>query len=354
MLKARECVAAMRAYESPVINPECRLRLDLNESTTGCSPRVAAKFSRMDAKSIALYPAREPGEKLVANFLGLRPEQVLLTNGADEGIDLLCRAFLEPDDEMVIVTPAFSMYEIFARATGAKVVRVPAADDFSFPVEAMLQAIGPRTRMVVITNPNNPTGALAQRADIMKLLQAAPEAAVLVDEAYFDFCGETVMDQIGEINNLFIARTFSKAYGLAGLRLGILAGAADHISAVRRLCSPFNVNAFAMECLAEALADRDFVAAYTAQVRTGREWLRTQMEWLGFHCWPSHANFLLVRFGEQREAILAELRTRGISLRNRPDCAGCVRITIGTPDEMAYLVSELKLVLNKTSAKVGQ
>jgi histidinol-phosphate aminotransferase len=354
MLKARECVSAMRAYESPVNTPECRLRLDLNESTTGCSPRVAAKFRSMDAKSIALYPAREPGEKLVANFLGLGAEQVMLTNGADEGIDLLCRAFLEPDDEMVIVTPAFSMYEIFAQATGAKVVRVPAADDFAFPVEGMLNAIGPRTRMLVITSPNNPTGALAQRADMMKLLRAAPEAAVLVDEAYFDFCGETVMDQIGKINNLFIVRTFSKAYGLAGLRLGVLAGAGEHISVIRRLCSPFNVNAFAMDCLAEALADRDFVAAYTAQVRMSREWLRAQMESLGFQCWPSHANFLLVRFGEQREAILAELRARGISLRNRPDCAGCVRITIGTQDEMEYLTSEMKQVLNKTSARMGQ
>ncbi|SRR6266481_35450 len=354
MLKARECVVAMRAYESLVTNPECRLRLDLNESAIGCSPRVAAKFSRMDAKSIALYPAREPGEKLAADFLGLDAEQVLLTNGADEGIDLLCRAFLEPDDEMVIVTPAFSMYEIFAQATVAKLVRVPAAEDFAFPVDRMLQAIGPRTRMLMITNPNNPTGTLAQRDDIMKLLRAAPEAAVLVDEAYFDFCGETVMDQIGKINNLFIVRTFSKAYGLAGLRLGVLAGAAEHISVVRRLCSPFNVNAFAMDCLAEALADGDFVAAYTGQVRMSREWLRAQMESLGFQCWPSHANFLLVRFGEQREAILAELRARGISLRNRPDCAGCVRITIGTQDEMEYLISEMKQVLNKTSARMGQ
>jgi len=349
MLKARKCVREMREYHSPVSNP-ADLRLDMNESTTGCSPRVLAKLNSMDAATLALYPPREPGENAVAAFLGRKPSEVLLTNGADEGIDLLCRAYLDPGDEVVIMVPAFAMYEVFAQVPDAKVVRVPAGPEFSFPVQKMIDAITERTRVVVITNPNNPTGIAVSRASIMKVLEAAPNAALLLDEAYFEFYGQTLMDQIGAIPNLFIVRTFSKAYGLAGLRLGVLAGAEEHISVLRRMCSPFNVNAFATECVAEALADRKFVADYVEQVRTSREWLRQQLESLGFKCWPSQANFVLCRFGDSERAILTALLARGIALRDRPDCPGCVRISIGTQTEMERVVSTLKQVLSKIPA----
>jgi histidinol-phosphate aminotransferase len=282
---------------------------------------------------------------MIAAFLGIKPSEVLLTNGADEAIDLLCRAYLEAEDEIIVIVPAFNMYEIFAQSSGATVVRVPAGPDFSFPVERILAAINPRTRMVVVTNPNNPTGTVAQRDDICRVVKAAPDAAVLVDEAYFDFYGETMMDQIGKAPNLFVARTFSKAYGLAGMRLGVLAGSAEHISVIRRMTSPFNVNVFALECLAEALGDRQFVAGYVKQVRATRGWLERELELLGFHCWPSQANFVLVNFGNLRPAILSAMTTEGIALRDRPDIPGCVRISIGTQAEMERVLAVLKRML---------
>lgn len=337
----------MREYHSPLSSPTTDLRLDMNESTTGCSPRVLAKLNSMSAKTLALYPRREPGEKLVADFLGVAAEQVLLTNGADEGIDLLCRAYLAPGSEIIVVTPAFAMYEVFAQTEDAKVVRVPAGPEFSFPTQNVLNAITPQTRIIVICNPNNPTGLPIARPSIMQVIQAAPDAAILLDEAYFDFYGQTLIDQIGKLPNLFIARTFSKAYGLAGLRLGVMAGDKEQISVLRRMVSPFNVNAFAMECLAEALADREFVNAYVAQVRAGREWLQKQLEQLHFKCWPSQTNFVLCRFGELKRAILEALRARGIALRDRPDCEGCARITVGKQHEMERLITELKQVLAK-------
>ncbi len=345
MLRVRKCVQQVQEYRPVVTSNDARLRLDLNESTTGCSPRLLAKLNSMDARTLALYPDRDAGEKLVANFLGLDPGHVLLTNGADEGIDVLCRAFLEPGDEMIQVLPAFSMYEIFAQSAGAKVVSVPADEDFAFPRRGILQAINRQTRLIVITNPNNPTGVVAPRADILNVLEAAPQAAVLVDEAYFEFCGQTVMDQIGEIANLFVIRTFSKAYGLAGLRLGILAGAEEHMEHLRKICCPFNVNAFALGCLTVALSDQDFVSQYVRQTCATREWLTRELEQLGFKCWPSHGNFVLSRFGERKQAILGALRARGIELRDRSDCEGCVRLTIGTQQEMELVVSELKLAL---------
>ncbi|MGC2697762.1 MAG: histidinol-phosphate transaminase [Candidatus Angelobacter sp.] len=346
MLKARRCVREMREYHSPLSSPATDLRLDMNESTTGCSPRVLAKLRSIDARTLALYPRREPGEKLVADFLCLAADQLLLTNGADEGIDLLCRAYLDPGSEIVITTPAFAMYEVFAQIEDAKVVRVPTGPEFSFPLQRVLDAISPETRILVICNPNNPTGLAVHRTSIIKIIEAAPHAAILLDEAYFDFYGETLMDQIGKLPNLFIARTFSKAYGLAGLRLGVLAGDKKQMSVLRRMATPFNVNAFAVECLAEALADREFVEAYIAQVRTGRVWLQEQLEFLNFKCWPSQTNFILCRFGEAKKAILEALRERGIALRDRPDCEGCVRITIGKQQEMERLVTELTQVLS--------
>jgi histidinol-phosphate aminotransferase len=156
-----------------------------------------------------------------------------------------------------------------------------------------------------------------------------------------------MLDQIGKLPNLFIARTFSKAYGLAGLRLGVIVGDQEQMSVLRRMATPFNVNAFAIECLAEALADRQFVADYVAQVIDSREWLRKELEQLGFKCWPSHGNFILCRFGLEKKAILDALRARGISLRDRPDCEGCVRITIGKQQEMERLIAEIKQVVSQ-------
>ena len=350
MLKARKCVREMREYHSPLSSTAINLRLDMNESTTGCSPRVLAKLHSMDAKALALYPRRESGEKLVADSLGIPPAQVLLTNGADEGIDLLCRAYLEPENEIVVVVPTFTMYEVFAQMENAKVVRVPTGPEFSFPTQRVIDSLSGNTRLIVICNPNNPTGTAVARSSIMKVIESAPDAAVLLDEAYFDFSGQTMMEQIGKLPNLFIARTFSKAYGLAGMRLGILAGDQEQMSVLRRMASPFNVNAFAIECLAEALADRQFVAAYVSQVQTSREWLHRELEQLGFKCWPSQANFILCRFGEEKKAMLEALRARGIALRDRPDCEGCVRISIGTQQEMERLLNELKQVLYQLPA----
>lgn len=351
MLKARQCVREMREYHSPLSSPAIDLRLDMNESTTGCSPRVLAKLNSMDARTLALYPRRESGEKLVAESLSVAPAQLLLTNGADEAIDLLCRAYLEPGNEIVIVVPTFTMYEVFAQMENAKVVRVPTRPEFSFPTQRVLDALNVNTRVVVICNPNNPTGVAIDRPSILKVIAAAPDAAVLLDEAYFDFYGQTMMDQIGKLPNLFIARTFSKAYGLAGMRLGAIAGDQEQMSVLRRMASPFNVNAFAMECLEEALADRQWVADYVAQVKVSREWLHRELEQLNFKCWPSQANFILCRIGEDKKAILQALRGRGIALRDRPDCEGCVRISIGTQKEMERVIAELKQALSQLSPK---
>jgi histidinol-phosphate aminotransferase len=346
MLEARAAVKSSRAYRPPLAGRQ-GLRLDFNESTAGCSPRVLARLHLLDAEALARYPEREPVESEAAGFLGLDAAQVLLTNGVDEAIHLLCSTYLEPGDEAIIVVPTFAMYAIFAQAEGARLVQVLAGENFAFPLEGVLSRISSRTRLIAVANPNNPTGAAAACEVLLRIAGAAPHAALLVDEAYFEFHGKTILDHTPWPRNLFVARTFSKAYGLAGLRIGILAGVAEQMAMVRRIASPYNVNAVALAVLPEALQDQQYVERYVAEVQRGRCLLEQELGALGLQYWPSRANFVLVRVGPTHAEFIQALRARGILVRDRhtdPGCEGCVRLTVGSAEHTRTLIGALREV----------
>ena len=349
MLEAREAIKNLRAYHPPLAGRQ-GLRLDFNESTVGCSPRVLARLRSLDAELLARYPEREPVEAEVARFLELEPAQVLLTNGVDEAIHLLCSTYLESGDEAIIVVPTFAMYSIFAGIEGARAVEIRAEDNFAFPLNDLLSRLNQRTRLIAVANPNNPTGAAVPGDVLLQIAQAAPQAAVLVDEAYFEFHGKTVVDHAGNAPNLFVARTFSKAYGLAGLRIGILAGDTQQMTMVRRVASPYNVNAAALAVLPEAIADREFVQLYAADVRENRAVLEQELGQIGLQYWPSRANFVLVRIGEKHAEFVQALRQRGILVRDRhsdPGCEGCVRLTVGYGEHTRVLITAIRDVIDK-------
>jgi histidinol-phosphate aminotransferase len=347
MLEVRAAVKNLHAYRPPLAGRQ-GLRLDFNESTIGCSPRVLTRLRSLDAETLARYPEREPVEGPVADFLGLDAAEVLLTNGVDEAIHLLCSTYLEPGDEAIIVVPTFAMYAIFALAEGARVVHVLAGENFAFPLEEVLSQISARTRLIAVANPNNPTGAAAVCEILLQVAQAAPHAALLVDEAYFEFHGETILNSANRPANLFVARTFSKAYGLAGLRIGILAGDSGQMSMVRRAASPYNVNAVALAVLPEALRDQEYIKTYVAEVKQGRGILEQELRTLDLHYWPSRANFVLVRVGARHTEFVQALRARGILVRDRnsdPGCEGCVRLTVGSNEHTRTLISALREVV---------
>lgn len=343
MLTPRIAVQTMKEYHPPLGGRQ-GLRLDFNENSSGCSPRVLARLKQVDSELLNKYPEREPVERVAAEFLSLSPEQVLLTNGVDEAIHLVCETYLEPGDDAIIVVPTFSMYEIYVQATGTTPVTIQAGEDFAFPTERVLAAINAKTKLIAIANPNNPTGAVVSGTDLLRIVEAAPNAAILLDEAYVDFYGNSLIAEVGVRKNLFVARTFSKAYGLAGLRVGVLCADALQMKMVRRVASPYNVNAVALACLTEALADREYVTDYVAQVRRGRARLENAFRNYGLPFWPSEANFVLARFGEFRVPFVAEMRRRGILVRDRhsdPGCDGCVRITLGTDAQTDRLLREM-------------
>jgi histidinol-phosphate aminotransferase len=350
MLEARNAVRRLKQYQPP-LGDRSGLRLDFNENTGGCSPRVLKRLRQIQPDQLACYPEREPVEREVAAFLGLQPEQLLLTNGVDEAIQLVCQAYLEPQDDALIVVPTFAMYQICMAATGATVISIPAEENFAFPTsKVMAYTTSPKTRLIAIANPNNPTGAVASAEDLLLIARSAPQAAVLVDEAYFEFYGESLLEYAGQVQNLFIARTFSKAYGMASLRVGVLAGAAEQIQSLRKACSPYNVNGIALACLPTALADQEYVRRYVEEVTWSRNCLEEEFRTLGIPFWPSQANFVLGRIGPSHAEFVRDLRARGILVRDRSSdygCDGCVRITAGWKKHTQRLLSALHEALNE-------
>ena len=352
----RARVQAMKEYHPPLGNRDA-MRLDFNENTISCSPKVKEVLGRISAGALTRYPEREPVERIVAKHLKVGAEQLVLTNGVDEAIHVLFETFLDDGDELLLPVPTYTMYEVYASATDARAVTVQAAEDLQFPFERLLSAITPRTKIIAIANPNSPSGSVATRQQIVEIAQRAPDAVVLVDEAYFHFFGETVMDLVGSVPNLMVARTFSKAYGLAGLRLGVLAGPVELMKWVRRVLSPYSVNSLALACLPAALEDTAYLEWYVGEVLAARTEFESALDELGVRRWPSRANFVLVEIGAKHKEFVRLMSAGGVLVRDRssdPGCDGYVRITIGTREQMREAVSVLKKTMMEIRSEVSK
>ena len=343
----RARVQAMKEYHPPL---GCRdaLRLDFNENTLACSPKVRAVLGDISAGSLTRYPEREPVEAVVAAHLGLAAAQVALTNGVDEAIHVLFETFLDHGDELLLPVPTYTMYEVYSSMTAAHVVPVQAADDLQFPYERLLAAITPQTRVIAIANPNSPSGTVATRTQLVEIASRAPQAVVLVDEAYFHFHGETVIDLVGVVPNLIVARTFSKAYGLAGLRIGLLAGPVELMRWIKRVLSPYSVNSLALACLPPALEDTAYLDWYVGEVLAARAEFEIALDAEGVRRWPSRANFVLTEIGPRHAEFVRLMSAAGVLVRDRssdPGCDGRVRITIGTREQMRQAAAALHQAL---------
>ncbi len=350
-VKPRAAVIAMPEYHPPLAE-RTALRLDFNENTFAPSPRVMEVLRTITAEEMTKYPEREGVERVVAEHFGLQADEVVLTNGVDEAIHLLCAAFLDEGDEALISTPTFFMYDVSVQMMTSRLTRVQADETLEFPFERFLAAITERTKVIMVASPNNPTGAIVSRKQLLAICEAAPQAVVMVDEAYFHFHGETMIHDVPSVPNLVIARTFSKAYGLANLRIGMLAGDAALLRYVRKVSSPYNVNGVALACLPVALGDEAYLGWYVDQVKVGRERMMAGLRELGVGFWESAANFVLMNIGVKHKALCDAMRAKGVLLRDRsadPGCDGFVRITIGVEEHVTRGLRALK----KSLAEIG-
>ncbi|MDQ2835586.1 MAG: histidinol-phosphate transaminase [Acidobacteriota bacterium] len=352
-VQPRKAVLAMPEYHPPLAGRDA-LRLDFNENTFAPSPRVMERLKSVTAEDLTKYPEREPVERMVAQHFGLAADQILLTNGVDEAIHLMCAAFLDEQDEALICTPTFFMYDVNIQMMTPHLRKVQADATLEFPFDRFMAAITEKTKLMFVASPNNPTGAVVSREHLLAIAAAAPQAVLMVDEAYFHFHGETTLQDIATVPNLIVARTFSKVYGLANLRIGMLAGNAALLKYVRKVCSPYNVNGVALDCLPLAVADEEYLAWYVEQVRVGRERMMAGLRELGVPFFPSAANFVLMNIGAQHKELVAAMRRHGVLLRDRstdPGCDGFVRITIGLEEHVTRGLAAVKDCLQEIGWK---
>ena len=324
------------------------LRLHLNENTGGCSARVVEAIGRLTPADIAAYPAYTDAVLACARLFDVDPEWVLLTNGLDEGILMAAIGHISRqrihDAENIIPLPAFDPYPNSTAAAGATAVRVRPASGLAFPTDGVIEAVTPRTRMIFLNTPNNPTGQLIALEDLRRIAAAAPHAVVFVDEAYIEFGGRSVLPELPALQNVLVGRTFSKAYGLAGMRIGAVIGQPAALDPVRAVTLPFNINSVALAALDAAIADTEFLPRYAAQVHESRERLYAACRRLGLEFWESAANFVLVRVGEAAP-YLAALAGRRIHVRDRSSDAitpGCIRITTGLVEHTDRAIEALE------------
>jgi histidinol-phosphate aminotransferase len=317
------------------------LRLHLNENTGGCSQTVIEAIGQISAEDVAYYPDYAMLVRECAAYLGVTEAQLVLTNGLDEGLlAVTVSAFRTTErssglPEAIVPMPAFEMYSVFVRAAGGRVVAVPPTPDFTFPLREVCEAINDRTRIIFLTNPNNPTGQLIPRESIREIARSTPpDVTIVIDEAYYDFCGETFLTELGTHPNVVIGRTFAKAHGLAGLRAGCVVGDPRRLETVREVVPPYSLSVFAVAGWRAALRDREHLDWYRAQVSDSRQLLYAACERLGIPYWKSAGNFVLMnveRSGAPAEIVRA-FAERGILVRDRSrdtGCAGCIRITAG-------------------------
>ncbi|MCI4668436.1 MAG: histidinol-phosphate transaminase [Bacteroidia bacterium] len=318
--------------------------LDANENSIGSV--VDGDFNR--------YP--DPGQRdlkeELAKIKGLEPNQIFIGNGSDEAIDLLFRIFCEPNREHVmIMPPTYGMYKVAADINNVNTVPVPLTDDYQLDTEEVISSLRPGTKLVFICSPNNPTGNLMKQSSIEQILKHAP-GLVVVDEAYIDFApGQGLIPLLEAYQNLVILQTFSKAWGMANLRIGMAFAHPEIIEWFNKVKPPYNVNGISQELALAAAKKLDRKAEMETAILEQRAWLKSELSKLTTveKIYPSHTNFLLAKFPNPNQ-LYNQLVEEGIIVRNRSKvtlCEGCLRITVGTKEENETLLEALKNLSNQ-------
>jgi histidinol-phosphate aminotransferase len=343
----------MSHYQKP---PELYdgLRLHQNENTGGCSPRVIEALARLRPEELGFYPPYAGATDAVAKYLGVEPERITLVNGLDEGIMAVAVAYLRADIggpmlEAIVPEPAFEIFRFDTAVAGGRLVQVMPHADFSFPLDEVLAAITPDTRVVFLTNPNNPTGIGMPLDAIRTVARAVPPGAIVfVDEAYAEFAGVTFLPELARFPNVIVGRTFSKAFGLAGIRIGCMVGDPATIYPIRQAVPVYSVNIAAVAAVQAALQDLDHLNGYLVQVAESKRLLYEACDRLGIKYWRSLANFVLVCAGDRTDAIVRGAFAKQIYLRDRstePGCAGCLRMATGVVEHTRRAIAVMEEIL---------
>ncbi|HEY1468042.1 MAG TPA: histidinol-phosphate transaminase [Candidatus Acidoferrum sp.] len=339
-LPVRKAILERRTYEVPAEGRLGKIRLDFNENTSGCGNAARRAVARLSAKKLAMYPEYAGPTRQLAQYFRVRADEIALTNGGDDALRVFFDTFVEPGSHILICEPTFPMYRYYAEIAGANVKALRYSAMMAFPLEEAVAALREKPHVLFLANPNNPTGTMVTKQAIAKLLRAATETVVVLDEAYSEFSGESVVPWIRRYPQLFVAKTFSKAAGLAGLRLGAVLAQRDSLALVKRALPPYPVNVGALAAGAAAVEDRKTLNGYVREVKRLRGWFTNELEKRGARVFPSTGNFVLADFGDAGPALFRELERHGILVREKSKDLGpgFARISIGTKSELKELL----------------
>lgn len=329
------------------------VKLASNENPLGPSPK-ALEAVRESLDSINYYPdgaCRALTQKL-ADKLGVDPEGIIFANGEDNIISLISKTFLNEGEEMIMADPSFSSFEIGARAVGGKVLKVPVGPDFITDLEAMAAAVTPPTKLIFLCNPNNPTGTINTRQEVEKFLASLPDRVLVVlDEAYKEFVEDPDypegLDYVRAGKNVLVTRTFSKVYGLAGLRVGFAVGHPDFIGGMKRIREAFATNRLAQIAALAALDDDEFMHRVVAVNKEGREYFYSEFERLGLPYIRSQTNYVMVDTKQDIRQVFLDLQREGVIIRPAYiwDMPTWARVSVGTGEENKKFIQALEKVL---------
>lgn len=320
------------------------VKLDANENPYGCSPRVQKALARYQQFNIYPDDGQEKLRKLLSGYAGVDAKYIVAGNGSNQLIDLLVRLLVSKGDEVINCTPTFGIYSFSTRLVDGTLVEVPRENDFSLDIGQIKSAITNKTKIIFLANPNNPTGNLTSKKDILELLDTG--VPVVVDEAYYEFSRQTVAPLVTTYDNLVVLRTFSKWAGLAGLRVGyglFPPGIADFIL---RIKIPYNVNVSAQLAVEESLKDIDFLMASVQKIINERARLFNELKtirWLKVY--PTRANFILCRVLKMDATQLyRQLQKKGVLVRyfDQVPIKDCIRISVGKPEYTDALLKALR------------
>jgi len=326
------------------------LLLDFNERTVEPPPHVGEAIKRhIDERGLRTYPAYGDLNQQIADYAGVSAHNCMFTNGSDQGIDLIIRCCCPTGTEAIIPAPTFAMYEQAALTEGLVIRRPFFTFENGFPTEEVLAAVTDKTTLIVLSNPNNPTGTHIPREVCLRVARGAPNCAILLDECYFEFMppGSSLTDEVESLPNLFICRTFSKTWGIPSLRLGYLLSCTANIRALCSVRGPYDINQLSVVAVKSALADNQYVFDFVNELNTQAKprfeaWMRGR----GIVFWPSSANYIFCYFAEPA-ALEKQLRARDILVRPKKDAEGVtgLRVSIGTLEQTEKLISTLEELL---------
>ena len=349
--RLREHLAFLKAYdptrslealaEEAGVGEAGAIKLDGNENPYGPSPRARRALARYPYYHFYPDPYQRHLRQALASYVGLGEEYIVAGAGSDELIDLVLRVFLEPGDQVLNLTPTFGMYRFCTQVCGGQVVEVPRDEGFAIDLAEIRRALGPRTRVVFVASPNNPSGNPAPEETVRELLDLG--IMVVVDEAYYEFYGHSLARLVSKYENLVVLRTFSKWAGLAGLRVGYGVFPPPLAETLLKVKSPYNVNVAASVAALASLEDREYLQGNIQRLLRERERLFRGLQGLGLDPWPSQANFILCRVPQARQVWQA-LRSRGVFVRyfDTPRLKDCLRISVGKPQHTRAVLQALR------------